>query len=204
MAEPVLDNFEGNACLCAQARVRVAQPMQRDRRDLCSLDAVEHRPTEVPWVHCRAVSASEDEVPIPIRGSEKRLLLLLRCLVRIENRNERQSDILLVENEGMGSRVIGSLEGRSLPIQVCDPVKSKIERAAASAPLCEEGRVWLPAFYTPWREQWEKEVFSFPSSRFNDQVDAFSWALSWIFRIQRARLADAAFNRQLDSFSLFR
>jgi hypothetical protein len=23
----------------------------------------------------------------------------------------------------------------------------------------------------PWREQWEREVFSFPSSRFNDQVD---------------------------------
>jgi phage terminase large subunit-like protein len=94
--------------------------------------------------------------------------------------------------------------GRSLPIQVCDPVKSKIERAAASAPLCEQGRVWLPAFYTPWREQWEKEVVSFPSSRFNDQVDAFSWALSWIFRIQRARHADAAFNGQMESFSLFR
>ena len=98
----------------------------------------------------------------------------------------------------------GHLEGRSLPIQVCDPVKSKIERAAASAPLCEQGRVWLPAFYTPWREQWEKEVFSFPSSRFNDQVDAFSWALSWIFRIQRARRADAAFNRQMENVTLFR
>jgi phage terminase large subunit-like protein len=70
-----------------------------------------------------------------------------------------QSDVLLVENEGMGSRIIGSLEGRSLPIQVCDPVKSKIERAAASAPLCEQGRVWLPAFYTPWKEQWEKNCF---------------------------------------------
>jgi predicted phage terminase large subunit-like protein len=127
----------------------------------------------------------------------------LRRMV-VEHVTRWQSDVLLVENEGMGSRIIGSLEGRSLPIQVCDPVKSKIERAAASAPLCEQGRVWLPAFYTLWKEQWEKEVFSFPSSRFNDQVDAFSWALSWIFRIQRARLADAAFNRQLDSFSLFR
>ncbi len=127
----------------------------------------------------------------------------LRKMV-VEHVTRWQSDILLVENEGMGSRIIGSLEGRSLPIQVCDPVKSKIERAAASAPLCEQGRVWLPAFYTPWREQWEKEVFSFPSSRFNDQVDAFSWALSWIFRIQRARRADAAFNRQMENVTLFR
>jgi predicted phage terminase large subunit-like protein len=126
----------------------------------------------------------------------------LRKMV-VEHVARWQSDILLVENEGMGSRIIGSLEGRSLPIQVCDPVKSKIERAAASTPLCEQGGVWLPAFYTPWREQWEKEVFSFPSSRHNDQVDAFSWALSWMFRIQRARLADAAFDRQLQGFSLF-
>jgi len=114
-----------------------------------------------------------------------------------------QSDVLLVENEGMGSRILGSMEASSLPIKPLDPVKGKVERAVAVAPLCEQGRVKLPDGFRPWREQFEKELFAFPSSRFNDQVDAFTWALSWVFAIQRARREEQRWERQLEGFSLF-
>lgn len=114
-----------------------------------------------------------------------------------------QSDVLLVENEGMGSRILGSMEASALPIVAQDPLKGKVERAALVAPICEQGRVKLPNAFKPWRESFEKELFAFPASRFNDQVDAFTWALSWVFKIQRARRAEDQWAKQLSGFSLF-
>ena len=38
---------------------------------------------------------------------------------------------------------------------------------------------------------------------FNDQVDSFTWALSWVFKLQRARREDNLWARQLEGFSLF-
>ena len=114
-----------------------------------------------------------------------------------------QSDVLLVENEGMGSRIIGSMEASTLPITALDPVKGKVERAVLVAPICEQQRVKLPNAFKPWREQFEKELFAFPASRFNDQVDAFTWAIAWVSKIQRARREDDLWAKQLSGFSLF-
>jgi hypothetical protein len=103
-------------------------------------------------------------------------------------------DICLQEQEGGGRNVWNLRPGSFAAFRI----GSQTRRAKFDLRI----RVWLPRFFHALA-QWEKEVFSFPSSRFNDQVDAFSWALSWIFRIQRARRADAAFDRRMQGFSLF-
>ena len=59
MAEALAYDLDGNACLGTQTRVGIAKTVQRDRRDTSPLDAVEHRPTEVPRVIRGAIGSGE-------------------------------------------------------------------------------------------------------------------------------------------------
>jgi phage terminase large subunit-like protein len=93
------------------------------------------------------------------------------------------SDILLVESTGMGSRILGSFEASLMPTKGLDPVKSKLQRALDVAPYCEQGKVHVPE-RAMWMPIFERELFSFPNSRFNDQVDSFCWALQWVHRVK--------------------
>ena len=71
MAEPLTYDFDGNACLRAQGCVGIPKTVQRNRRDLSPLYAVEHRSSEVPRIHRRAVSAGEDQVSLRKRARSR-------------------------------------------------------------------------------------------------------------------------------------
>jgi len=61
---------------------------------------------------------------------------------------------------------------------------SKEERAARVIEYLKSGKIRLPK-KAPWLSEWENEVFSFPSSMYDDQVDAlvyFAWRAKIGFR----------------------
>ena len=63
-------------------------------------------------------------------------------------------------------------------------------------PICEAGRVFLPA-RAVWKDAFVRELLDFPAARTNDQVDAFVWALSYVLLVKKRRAADEHWNHQL-------
>jgi hypothetical protein len=56
------------------------------------------------------------------------------------------------------------------------PVGDKLTRAQISAAKFESGKVILPTS-APWLAELEEELFAFPQSRYDDQVDSMVQAL---------------------------
>lgn len=86
--------------------------------------------------------------------------------------------VCAIEDVGQGARAIGEMRANaSVAIVPMRPLGSKESRAMAITFLCEGGRVLFPE-RAGWLDAFERELYGFPSSRFNDQVDAFTWALT--------------------------
>ncbi len=97
---------------------------------------------------------------------------------------------ILIEEKGAGKHVMAMLDREIYSLEGFNPQgQSKEERLAATLPLWEQGRVYLPHPHLCTDEShdysWVKrlylpEVLTFPGSRSDDQVDATSQALIWI------------------------
>ena len=61
------------------------------------------------------------------------------------------------------------------------PVGEKVVRFQAGTPTIEAGQVHLP-LRAPWLDTFKREVLSFPASKNDDQVDAFSQLLNYLRR----------------------
>jgi predicted phage terminase large subunit-like protein len=124
-----------------------------------------------------------------------------RTLVHCARWNSRT---IVIEEAAFGSRLIGDFKASSsLSVITADPFgRSKEERAVRVLPLIESGRVFLPV-RALWLEDFRRELASFPG-RFTDQTDALCWGLAYIFKLQLVLKENAAFDRQMESFSLFR
>ena len=86
--------------------------------------------------------------------------------------------MILIEDAGVGTALIAELRlaGRS-----ATPVKSTISksaRASVQAATFEGGRVHFPT-KAPWLDELQAELFSFPNSRHDDQVDSICQALAY-------------------------
>jgi hypothetical protein len=66
----------------------------------------------------------------------------------------------------------------------CKPEGDKKTRLSAVTSMIEAGQLLLPAD-AAWLSDFRNELISFPSSRFDDQVDALSQLLIWVSRQQR-------------------
>lgn len=87
---------------------------------------------------------------------------------------------LLIEDKSSGQSLVQDLHnGTRLPVIGVEPDGDKVLRAMAVSPLCEAGRVHLPRVAT-WLPDYEHEMFRFPGSATNDQVDSTSQALKWM------------------------
>lgn len=65
------------------------------------------------------------------------------------------------------------------PIVAIDPKGlNKIDRLVAVSPIIESGQFYLPE-HAPWSIDYEMELFAFPLSTHDDQVDSTSQFLSW-------------------------
>lgn len=93
----------------------------------------------------------------------------------------------LVEDKANGPAVIATLQRRVSGLVPVAPDGDKVARANAVSADCESGNVWLPdPSLAPWVNDFVNELADFPNSKFNDQVDAFTQALSELRKIQPA------------------
>lgn len=83
---------------------------------------------------------------------------------------------LLIEKAGAGLALIQDLQREGIPAIGVPPVGDKIMRMHAQTGVIEGRALHLPE-RAPWLAEFEKELFSFPVSRHDDQIDALSQAL---------------------------
>lgn len=88
-------------------------------------------------------------------------------------RTKHKARMVIVENKASGISLIEtirSLEGQKWLVDI-SPQKSKVERAQQQSLKFEQGKIWLPT-EAEWLAAFEAELFSFPHSKHDDQVDS--------------------------------
>lgn len=89
-------------------------------------------------------------------------------------------EVLLIEDKASGQSLIQDLRCETtLPVIAITPRADKVSRLSSVLGVLESGRVKLPN-HAPWLADFETELFSFPSSAHDDQVDSMSQMLLWI------------------------
>lgn len=88
-------------------------------------------------------------------------------------------DAVLIEDKASGQSLIQELrQTTTIPVIAINPTADKETRMYSSSGLMESGRVWLPEV-APWLAEYESELFTFPLSKHDDQVDSTSQFLNW-------------------------
>lgn len=94
-----------------------------------------------------------------------------------------QATVMLVEDASSGTALIQSLiaeEPRGVPSPIpCRPEGDKVARVMNISSMIMSGRLFLPE-RTHWLGEFTGELLGFPSSRYDDQVDALSQLLIWV------------------------
>ena len=83
---------------------------------------------------------------------------------------------ILIEDTAAGTGLIQDLrkdECYTVPVK---PERDKVARMAVQSGKFEAGQVFLPE-RAPWLAALEAELFAFPGSKHNDQIDSISRAL---------------------------
>jgi predicted phage terminase large subunit-like protein len=87
---------------------------------------------------------------------------------------------LIVENKGSGMSLVQDLRREGIYAIGVTPEGDKLMRMSAQTARIEAGSVLLPK-QASWLDEFRRELLMFPTSRHNDQVDAFSQALKRAF-----------------------
>ena len=82
----------------------------------------------------------------------------------------------------MGSGLAVELRNAGLPIVGVQVEHNKLARMSVQSGKFANGQVLLPR-QAPWLKAYEEEIFSFPDSRSDDQVDSTSQALGYNYKI---------------------
>ena len=98
--------------------------------------------------------------------------------IRTLSRYWPQAVAKLVEDKANGPAVIATLQNEIPGIIAVEPRGGKTVRARAVSPEVEAGNVYLPRNES-WTKDFVEEAANFPHGLFDDQVDAFSQALTW-------------------------
>jgi predicted phage terminase large subunit-like protein len=84
---------------------------------------------------------------------------------------------ILIEEAGVGTALIGELKKAGLTIVPVKPERDKTFRMAVQADKFKSGQVFFPR-NAPWLAELEAELFAFPNTQHDDQVDSISQALA--------------------------
>ncbi len=84
---------------------------------------------------------------------------------------------ILVEDAGTGTALVAELRRQGVTIIGIRPEKDKVTRMSVQSAKFEAGLVHLPE-QAPWLASFEAELFAFPGSRHDDQIDSVSQALT--------------------------
>lgn len=89
---------------------------------------------------------------------------------------------ILIEDKANGPAVIDTLKKHVPGILPIEPDGSKLARAHAVTSYWEAGNVWLPhPDLYPWVKDLISEITRFPAAPNDDQVDAMTQALRWLY-----------------------
>ena len=88
------------------------------------------------------------------------------------------ASIILVEDAGVGIPLVTELKNAKLPAVAIKPQLNKKMRMAIQLEKFKSGTILLPR-QAPWLATFEDELFAFPYSRHDDQIDALSQALAY-------------------------
>jgi predicted phage terminase large subunit-like protein len=87
-------------------------------------------------------------------------------------------DAVLVEDAGTGTALGADLSARGVSVIPIKVLQDKVTRMFIQAARFEAGQVVIPE-RAPWLADLEMELFTFPQSRHDDQVDSISQLLAW-------------------------
>lgn len=86
---------------------------------------------------------------------------------------------ILVEDKADGVAVLSMRRRQVAGLIPIKPLADKESRARAVQPLTQAGCVLLPRV-APWLAEWEREVFAFPATSQDDQVDTLTQLLDYL------------------------
>lgn len=106
---------------------------------------------------------------------------------------------ILIEDKANGPAVIDTLKSKVPGILPIEPDGSKLARAHAVTSYWEAGNVWLPhPDLFPWVKDLISEVLAFPAGTHDDQVDAMTQALRWLYPLfNRLNIKQEALNKAM-------
>jgi predicted phage terminase large subunit-like protein len=85
---------------------------------------------------------------------------------------------ILIEDVGLGSGLVKEMQQAGLPAVAVVPKSDKRTRMSIQSAKFESGQVFLPNAAS-WLDALETELLSFPSGRYDDQIDSISQALAY-------------------------
>lgn len=92
---------------------------------------------------------------------------------------EYKPDMILLEDKASGQQLLQDARREThLPLLGIRPKSDKVTRFAAVSAMIEAGKLVLPE-QAPWLADFEAELFSFPDSPHDDQIDALTQYLDW-------------------------
>jgi predicted phage terminase large subunit-like protein len=92
-----------------------------------------------------------------------------------------QPHAILIEDKSSGQSLIQEMRGNfAQPVIALEPEGSKLDRLVSCSSLYEAGLVFHPE-HGPWLIDYESELFGYPLTTHDDQVDSTSQALNWMF-----------------------
>jgi predicted phage terminase large subunit-like protein len=94
-----------------------------------------------------------------------------------EHARTLQPSIILVEDSGLGCALVSDLQAEQFNAVAVKVEYDKKTRMAIQSAVFENGHVYFP-YQAPWLQELETELFAFPGSRYDDQVDSISQALA--------------------------
>ena len=97
----------------------------------------------------------------------------------MEKYNEYKPNGVIIEDKASGQQIIQDINCISkIPIIKFLPEKSKLVRFMLTLNIIEAGKLYLPKD-SPWLVDFELELFSFPESNHDDQIDSMVQFLTW-------------------------
>jgi predicted phage terminase large subunit-like protein len=97
-------------------------------------------------------------------------------------RKWRSARAKLIEDKANGTAVIDTFKKKVAGIIPINPKGSKYARAVSVSSLVEAGNVFLPdPERVAWVDEYVEEMVGFPAAPADDQVDATSQALNWMY-----------------------
>jgi predicted phage terminase large subunit-like protein len=85
---------------------------------------------------------------------------------------------ILIEEMGVGSALAAELVNARLPVVRVQVEHNKLARMSVQSGKFANGQIVLPR-QALWLNNYEEEMFSFPASEYDDQVDSTSQALAY-------------------------